>query len=258
MMADYRHDAARYYDLGRAVDDIPLYRQRIPSPEASILELGCGTGRVIVPLGRSCGYIHGVDQSEAMLAICHKKLAEATIPLNKARVQLGDITGVHLGRTFDLIIAPFRVMQNLETDVEVDGLFRTVREHLALQGTCILNVFRPYRDPASLRKEWCTDGEHFAWEVPFEGGRVTCHDRRPRMDKEKLVLYPELVYRYYEGDELVDEAVLKIVMRCYYPQEFVQLIVGHGFRVLNRWGGYHGEPYGQGPELVVEFAMRDP
>ena len=42
----------------------------------------------------------------------------------------------------------------------------------------------------------------------------------------------------------MDETVLKVAMRCYYPEEFVQLVVGHGFRVLKRWGGYAGELYG--------------
>ncbi len=64
-----------------------------------------------------------------------------------------------------------------------------------------------------------------------------------------------LIYRYYEEDRLVDEAVLEIAMRAYYPAEFTALIEAHGFRVLERWGGYAGEAYGAGPELVVEFAV---
>ena len=73
------------------------------------------------------------------------------------------------------------------------------------------------------------------------------------MDKERLVLYPELIYRLYEGDVLKEEAVLKLVMRCYYPAEFESLITSHGFRIVNRWGGYQGETYGAGPELVIQF-----
>ena len=42
-------------------------------------------------------------------------------------------------------------------------------------------------------------------------------------------------------------------MRCYYPDEFEQLINGHGFEIVQRWGGYAGEIYGEGPELVIEF-----
>jgi len=75
------------------------------------------------------------------------------------------------------------------------------------------------------------------------------------MDPAKMILYPELIYRRYQGEVLVEEATLKIAMRCYYPEEFVQLIIGQGFRVLQQWGGYAGEPYGQGSELVVQFTQ---
>jgi hypothetical protein len=65
-----------------------------------------------------------------------------------------------------------------------------------------------------MRRDWVREGEHFRWDVPFEGGRFILHDRRPNMDRETRVVYPELVYRRYEGDELVDEAVLAIAMRA--------------------------------------------
>ena len=168
-------------------------------------------------------------------------------------MEAGDITSFDLGRSFDLIIAPYRVLQNLETAAQVDGLFRCVRKHLSPAGTCILNVFKPNRDPEALRREWCTQDEHLAWETWVEGARITCHDRRPRMDLDKLVLHPELIYRRYEGDVLRDETVLKIAMRCYYPEEFERIIRSHGFKIVARWGGYEGEAYGIGPELVVQF-----
>jgi SAM-dependent methyltransferase len=188
-----------------------------------------------------------------MLSICREKLARAGIPATKARVEEGDITDFDLGRTFDLILAPFRVLQNLDTDRQVDGLFACIHRHLAPGGTCILNVFRPNSAPETLRKLWTTPEETLSWEVPVEGGRLACYDRRTHMDADRLVLYPELVYRRYEGQALAEESVLKIAMRCYYPDTFEKLIVGHGFAVLDRWGGYAGELYGQGPELVIQF-----
>lgn len=256
MPIDIRDAAARYYDYNpNPPADIPFYVDNMPSPDAKVLELGCGTGRVTIPLSQHCHSIQGVDLSEAMIAICREKLDKAGIPPAKASVAIGDITDIDLGRRFDLIIAPFRVFQNLESDEEVDGFFACVRKHLAPQGACILNVFQPNRDPQALRETWCTQVENLSWEVMIEGQRIACYDRRPRMDPEKMVLYPELVYRRYDGDVLVDEAVLKIAMRCYYPQEFSALIRDHGFRILDRWGGYHGEAYGDGPELVVKFGM---
>jgi len=255
MRTDIRENAARYYNLSPdAPDDIPFYVHRIFSPKWRLLELGCGTGRVLVPLVEKCSYIFGVDVSKAMLSLCRQKLAEREIPVSRADVRQGDIMDLQLGEKFDLIIAPFRVFQLLETDREVDGFFRTVRNHLSEKGTAILNVFRPKLDRDRLRSEWATDDERLRWEVPFEGGRVTLHDRRPRMDRERLVLYPELIFRRYEDEDLIDEAVLKIVMRCYYSEELLDLIAAQGFRVVNTWGGYAGEPYGEGPELIVEYA----
>lgn len=252
--SDRRAEAARYYDLSPDVPgDVSFYRGRVPSPAARVLELGCGTGRVLVPLAKSCREILGLDRSEAMLEVCREWLRGAGLGPSRASARLGDISNFSLGRTFDWIIAPFRVFQNLESDAEVGGLFRCVREHLAPGGSCMLNVFRPYLERERLRQEWSSSEERFCWEVPVEGGRVMLHDRRARLDPERLVLYPELIYRRYEGDRLVDETVLRIVMRCYYPDDFEALVKGHGFEIIGRWGGYVGEPYGEGPELVLEF-----
>ncbi len=223
-----------------------------------MLELGCGTGRVTIPLSQHCDSVHGIDLSEAMIAICREKLQREAVPLTKVNVEVGDITTLDLGRKFDFIIAPFRVFQNLETDEQVNGFFDTVRRHLAPRGTCILNVFNPNKDRETLEQTWCSEEENLDWEVQTDSGRVACYDKKARMDKEKIILYPELVYRTYENDVLVDETILKIVMRCYYPRDFEALIESHGFSILNRWGGYAGEGYEEGTELVIQFMDRAP
>jgi SAM-dependent methyltransferase len=254
MPIDFRAEVAKYYDSNPNMPkDVPFYKGLVPSPAASVLELGCGTGRVAMTLIPHCAYYQGIDISPAMLNLCYQKLAQAGIPPTKARADEGDITDFDLGRGFDFIIAPFRVLQNLETDAQVDGLFRCIHKHLAPGGTCILNVFKPNRDPEGLLKAWVSPEEHFYWETPVEGGRLVCYDRRAGMDRERLILYPEHIYRLYEGEVLKEEVVHQIVMRCYYPDAFEQLIRAHGFTILNRWGGYADEVYGEGPELVIQF-----
>lgn len=129
MQSDIRAEAANYYDLCPDMPaDVPFYRSLIPSPEARVLELGCGTGRVLVPLAESCPYIHGLDLSEAMIDICRRKLNAAGIAVTRARAEVKDITNFALNQTFDLIIAPYRVLQNLEADAAVNGLFRCIRQ----------------------------------------------------------------------------------------------------------------------------------
>lgn len=135
----------------------------------------------------------------------------------------------------------------------MDALFETVRKHLSPDGTCILNVFMPNASADELREGWLRPEEGLNWETFRDGLRITCHERRVGIDEDNLIVYPELMYRSYDGDTLVDEAVLNVSMRCYYPDQFADLIESKGFKILDRWGGYAGERYGEGPELVVQF-----
>lgn len=257
MAVDFRKEVAKYYDYDpRQSGDIEFYRKLIPSAEASILELGCGTGRVLIPLASHCAYILGVDIAESMLSICRDKLQVSGIPSNRAMIRYGDITSLALGQTFDLIIAPFRVFQNLQTDEQVSGLFKTVTSHLSDSGTCILNVFRPFLGREAMGTEWVSEEEHLVWETPTEDGRIVCYDRRPRIDSERQIIYPDMIYKLYHCDVLEGEAVHNLALRYYYPGQFEELITEHGFKIMNRWGGYRGEPYGEGPELVVQFCNR--
>jgi SAM-dependent methyltransferase len=256
MDEDIRAEAAQYYDVNLTIPyDIAFYQACLPSSDASVLELGCGTGRVLLPLAAVCDFIQGIDRSQAMLASCQQKLQAAAIPPTKARVALGDITQFVLGRRFDLIIAPYRVFQLLETEAQVDGLFQCVRAHLALGGTCILNVFHPQSGFEGVQQAWERATEFCRWEVTVDGVRLRCDERWLRLDAERHILYPELVYRRYVGGAWVEDAVLQIPRRCYAPDEFEQVILDHGFRIIQRWGGYAGERYGEGPELVVQFGV---
>jgi SAM-dependent methyltransferase len=254
MQDDIRAEAAQYYDANPTIpDDIAFYMARLPSPDASVLELGCGTGRVLLPLAAVCGFIQGIDRSPAMLARCLQKLQAAGIPPTTAQAELGDITNFTLGRRFDLIIAPYRVFQLLETAPQVAGLFRCVRAHLAPGGTCILNVFHPQGGFERERQAWGTATEVCRWEATVNGVRFRCDERRARLDPERRILYPELIYRRLVGDTWIEDAVLQIPRQCYAPDEFARVIRAHGFHIVQRWGGYAGERYGEGPELVVQF-----
>ena len=255
-MRDERESVAKYYDLDpRCPDDVPFYSERIRSPESRVLELGCGTGRVSIPLAAHCSFLHGVDHSGSMLTVCERKLKDAGLDDTRVQLTQGDISDLDLRTRFDLIIAPFRVIQNLETDVQLVGLFDSIRRNLATSGRCILNVFRPSLDRADMLAKWASPEERLAWEVETGAGRVACFDHWASVTENPLVVHPRLIYRRYEGDAVVDEVVLEIATRCFYPDELVERIESAGFSVTKTWGGYAGEPYGIGSELVVEFTM---
>lgn len=251
-MKDPRQGNAQYYDLDEApLDDIPFYLTQIP-PHSTILELGCGTGRTLIPLTEQCAEIIGVDYSKDMIDHCRSKLPAITS--QKCKLQVGDITTLDLHKTFTWVIAPYRVLQALASDQEVDGFFATIKRHLAPGGQCILNVFNPKRSKAEMLRDWPIPEEQVRWEKTLpDGSRVVHSEWYERITENPMVLYPHLIYRKYKGDRLIDELKQSIKMRCYYPDEFKQRIESYGFQIVESWGGYRGEKYGEGKELVVKF-----
>jgi SAM-dependent methyltransferase len=250
---DIRENTAKYYDLWTIpFDDIPFYVNQIPSAESTILELGCGTGRVLTQLANHCASIHGIDNSEAMIDICRRRIKETVTDINKVKINTGEINNFHMESNYDLIIAPYRVFQNLETDDQVDGAFNCIRNHLATNGTCILNVFQPW-PVERIKENWGEKTENFCWEKPYGKGYITCHERKEHFDSRRLILYPESIYRLYIEDNLIGTVTQKICMRLYYPDQFMNLIKEKGFLIIDCWGGYEGELYGEGNELIVQF-----
>ena len=242
--ADYH---AEYYDaFTGALNDIAFYLGFVDS-DTEVLELGCGTGRVTAALLPQVQSIVGVDLSRSMLQRASDKLGSADICIH------GDITNLHLGRQFDLIIAPFRVLQSLEHQSQVEGLFRVIADHLKPNGLAILNVFHPNLSKKDMPLHWCQEERVCGEALLSEGDLVTLSDRKAKLDADRQILYPDLIYRRYRGDQLIDEHIQPICMRYYYPQEFTTLIEKQGFAVEEKWGGYLGEKYGEGGELIISF-----
>src|SRR5271163_3397440 len=109
---------ADFYDTsplvaGRA-QDVNFYREIAATYGGPILELGCGTGRITMPLAETGQHITGVDISHKMLQRAEQKRAALKLE-QRERVHLlqGDMTQFDLREQFPLIIIPFRPFQHL-------------------------------------------------------------------------------------------------------------------------------------------------
>src|SRR6476469_8323665 len=97
---------AHFYDLEYTgySDDLPFYVQYAqaldPGKELPVLELGCGTGRVLLELARAGFGAVGVDASEGMLAVCREKAAAMGLGdrVTLVRADMRALDGVEAGR----------------------------------------------------------------------------------------------------------------------------------------------------------------
>ena len=135
-------ELAGLYDLDNDWGADLEYCRRLAEGAPSVLDLGCGTGRLIAALapGRS---VAGVDPAEPMLAIARRRPGGEL-----ATWRAGDARTVRLGETFDLVVMTGHAFQTLLAPEDQRAALRTIAAHLAPEGRFIFDT----RNPA--REEW--------------------------------------------------------------------------------------------------------
>src|SRR5262245_38875828 len=124
--------------------DVEFYVEEALRSGGPVLELGCGTGRVLVPTARAGVEITGLDLSTKMLDVCRERLA-AEPPEVRARVRIvqGDLAAFDLECCFALVTVPFRPFQHLTRVEEQLSCLAAVRRHLSPGGRLVFDVFNP-------------------------------------------------------------------------------------------------------------------
>jgi SAM-dependent methyltransferase len=241
-------------DFGLLYDSVPLYSARqdvgfyLEEAKAggNVLEVGCGTGRILLPIARAGCTIAGLDGSRSMLARCREKLA-AEPPAVQGRVTLyqRDMHDFDLGAKYSLIIAPFRVVQHLTTPDDQLRFLAAVSRHLAPGGRFIFDVFFPRFD--LLTSITGVEREDTPEQRLPDGRTLRRTYRVANVRWVDQVSEAELIY-YVDGKRYVQA----FEMRWYLPAELHHLLVRAGFRVREMYGDFARGPLVDGaPEQVV-------
>ena len=124
--------------------DVEFFVDTAIESGSPVLEVGCGTGRVLIPTARAGISITGLDLSDHMLDVCRAALKEESRDVQE-RVNLvqGDMRDFNLGQKFALITTPFRSFQHLITTVDQIKCLGNIHRHLQPGGTFILDIFNP-------------------------------------------------------------------------------------------------------------------
>lgn len=136
------------YDAGMgteadAMNDTPFYlalAREAAARRHAVLELGCGTGRVTLPIAHEGIEIVGLDNAPAMLDIARRKAATEGLDMTWVEADMRDF---HLERRFGLIIIPYRSFLHLLTDADQAACLNAVYRHLVPGGRFALNFFAP-------------------------------------------------------------------------------------------------------------------
>lgn len=144
---------ASTYDLGVGLlgvgggDDVAFYLDLAAKAGRDVLELGCGTGRVMIPLAEAGFRVTGLDRSPTMLAQAATKLSRLD-PVVQAATRLveGDLASFALDTRFDSVLVPARAFAFLLTVDAQRACLDLVFEHLRPGGFVALHLFDPRLD----------------------------------------------------------------------------------------------------------------
>jgi SAM-dependent methyltransferase len=245
---------ARFYDpdLGDWDADMALYEQFAARCGSPILELGCGTGRVLLPLARQGYRITGIDASAAMLDQARQKLAKEDLAGSVTLVQQ-EMRELDLAERFTLALAALNSFAHLHTTAEQLAALARVRRHLEPGGLLILDLFNP--DMARLLD---ARGQVSLARVMVDPG--TGH-RLMRFYAEEVDLEQQLIHTTYIVDEIdaggrVQRTLFPFSLRYTFRYELELLLRHAGFEIEAIYGSYDLDEFSGDSEQMIAVASR--
>jgi len=246
-------DYAPYYDwenrqtVGRR--DIAFWQRLASAVDGPVLELGCGTGRVAVPLAKDGVRVVGVDRSASMLDRARTRVKRARLG---ARLQLirGDIRHLPFpGKSFPLVIAPYGILQSLLDETLLADTLKDVRRVLATGGTFGLELvadlpaWDEYANRTTLRGARGPHGK------PIALVETVKQDRRNHITR--------FVQTFVEGrGKSATRKTFSIAFRTVTVPQMVQRLEKAGLEVTALLGDYQGGPWDLRADVWIILARR--
>ncbi len=198
---------AKHYDAAYATKqdlvDLPFYLHLAKASGGPVLEIACGTGRVLLPIARERISIDGVDNSLPMLRVLKSHIEKEPARIRRLiTLHEGDMRDFRLPRKFPLVIIPFRPLQHMYTLQDQLKALTTAAFHLQKNGILAFDVFYPKMDSISagigqeiVDLEWPANSDSI----------VRRYFRKDSVDKINQVFGFTFIFRTYKGDQLVHE-----------------------------------------------------
>ncbi len=248
----YGPAGAPYYDAASSVlrasaGDEAFYLGLARETGSPVLELGCGSGRVLLPIAQAGIACTGLDSSLTMLARLAARDPPPNLRLVHARMQDFDLPG----ERFALIFSAFRAFQHLLTVEDQLSCLAAVRRHLRPGGLFAMDVFAPKLDRIAVFEE--PETPEVRWrEGDAEIVRLTSVKRDPVNQVTEVTFRHE---RRRPGSPPESETVAT-KMRHLFRYELEHLLARAGFIGIEVFGAFDRRPYDYYSGETVVIARR--
>jgi len=257
---DYRQVSAKYYDEAYAtqedLEDVEFYVDMAKAKGGPVLELACGTGRILLPIAREGISSHGVDNSLPMLSVLQEKLRQELKDVRElVSASHGDIRNFRSNREYPLVIIPFRPLQHMYTLEDQVAALQTAAFHLEDGGTLVFDVFYPKFDRLNSKV-----GEEFLeleWTPKSDRSKVIRrYLRKESVDKINQNFTATFIFRTYQGERLVQEETESLTMSYYTYPHLRALFLLTGLEIVEEYGSFERTPLDNEAKQMIFLLKR--
>jgi len=242
---DVYQTMAEHYDIIYGdKSDLDFYVQEAKNARGPVLEVACGTGRILLALLSNGIDAQGIDLSEDMLEILKAKAKTQNIVPNVMRADMVDFK---LDQKFNLIIIPYRSFLHLLSESDRKAALENFRSHLNEGGRLILHIYNPSPEDLEMVDEY----HHFDQEDFTEDGKHYVLDWFLKYEKLNRIANYRITL-ISEGKES------DFSMQLYFikPKEMNELLTKTGYKNIRDYCGFDYLPFDGECSEVVWVAER--
>lgn len=247
----YEGIVAETYDMrfsGSAFDDSEFFKQMITEIPGAALELGCGTGRLLLPYLDEGIDVDGVDCSKDMLDICRAK-AE----INGHSPVLYDQYMQHLNlpkkyMTIYIPAASFMLLSEREDAIQA---LERIYAHLDFGGQTLIPLFIPKDMFINKDDEWVPGLKG----TRVDGSEVVLSSKSTINFLEQVQSKLER-YEIFKDGVLIDTKYSTTKLRWFFKYEFMMMLEKAGFHDISVYGGYYLQEVNQDQNFMIIRARK--
>jgi SAM-dependent methyltransferase len=229
------------------MEDLPFWLHLAQQNSGPILELGCGTGRVLLPL--AAGYpAFGLDLDIRMLRFCAERFDQAGQP--GGNLFLADMSQFHLGLRFGLIMLPCNTLSTL-AQATLEGMLASVQQHLLPDGIFAASLPNPILLRRLPKRGEAEIEDIFPHPLDSEPVQVSS-----AWERDELYFNISWRYDHLLPDGQVERLETSIRHQLNPADYYRQMFKANGLNLIEEYGDFDRSAYYQKSDSLIFTARR--
>ena len=247
---DYSGNFAEFYDVVQpALDDLPFYEYLIGKFGGPILELGCGSGRLLIPLAAKGYNIVGLDKSSDLLKVLERKISVNFNHLrNKIVLVEADMRNFQLSTSFSVIIIAMDTFQILSKKEDRIDALKCVFNHLKGNGIVIIDI-----SPTKPKTTKTLPTLNLFHDTNRNCMISISQEFHHEINRTKILNFLNIYFREKRPTEITISAAEEWYGN---PDELKTLLINEGFKIQATYSNYKFRKYRKYDSNIIIVAQK--